>query len=280
MVTIKTKVTKEEKKKFNEKNILELIDDDFTYVIKERGKEYYNDGNILNCYKSNDTYYAKVEGSADEPYNVTLEYNKDTGFSYDCDCPYSYPCKHEYAVAVAIQNKEYDEKTLKPNIPEKKYKIKDIIKDIPAEELKKYIISKKFDKTYIFDTYEFESKFCNYFPKQGFDYYYNKLYNQLTLSSNSEYLKSEYLISVEKYINSKDYESAFVIIKAIINAYSETELLDEIVDSFPKIGMFLRVVYRKSNKALKDKINALIKEIEKADYYNNVYLEDVILTIK
>ncbi len=280
MVTIKTKIAKEEKKVFKEKNILELIDDDFTYVIKERGKEYYNDGNILNCYKSNDAYYAKVEGSSDTPYNVSIEYDKDTGFTYECDCPYAYPCKHEYAVALAIQNKEYDEKTLKPNVPEKKYKIKDIIKEIPAEELKKYIISKKFDRTYIFDTNEFESHFCNYFPKQGYDYYYNKLYNQLTLGIDSEYLTREYLTSVEKYIGAKDYENAFIIIKAIINSYSETELLDEVVDYLPKIGMFLRVIYRKSNKSLKDSINSWTKSLEKEDYYNNVYLEDIILTIK
>ena len=162
----------------------------------------------------------------------------------------------------------------------KKYKLIDIVKDIPAEDLKKFIVSKKFDKYYVFDTSEFESQFCNYFPKQEYNYYYNKLYNQLILNKDTDFIVRDYLKSVEKYISAKDYSSAFDIIKAIINSYSENDMLDDIVDYLPKIGMFLRVIFRKSTKVVKDNINTLIKDLEKVDYYNNVYLEDIILTIK
>lgn len=279
-MTIKINGSKEKKKSINKKDILEVIDDDFSNVIKERGKEYYNSGNILTCYKSNDIYYAKVEGSYNEEYNVSIEYTKDNGYDYDCDCPCTYPCKHEYAVALAIKNNDYEEKKLKENIPEKKYKIKDIIKEIPAEELKKYLLSNKIINLNMFDNSNFKSKFCKYFPKQEYNYYYNKLYNEQVLHNNAKYTANGYLDNIEEYITSKEYNNAFDIIKAIINAFIDTEALDTIVDIFPKMGMFLRISYRKGNKTLKDNIDKWIKELEQEDYYNNVYLEDVILSVK
>ena len=54
---------------------------------------------------------------------------------------------------------------------------------------------------------------------------------------------------------------------------------DYIIDALPKIGMFLRVTYRKSDDKVKEDINNWIQELEKENYYDNFYLEDVIFSI-
>ena len=52
-----------------EEHLLKEVEDDFSYQIRERGKNYYNDGNVIMCCKCNNSYYGKVRGTEDEPSN-------------------------------------------------------------------------------------------------------------------------------------------------------------------------------------------------------------------
>ena len=102
-----------------EEDLLEEVEDDFSYQIRERGRDYYNSGNIVLCCKNNNKYYAKVRGTNDKPYIVNVEITED-GVEYDCTCPCTFPCKHEYAVIMASTNQEYANILLKPELKEKK----------------------------------------------------------------------------------------------------------------------------------------------------------------
>ena len=110
-----------------EEELLEEVEDDFSYQIRERGKNYYNDGNVIMCGKCNNVYYGKVRGTRSEPYNVKVEI-EDGEINYDCDCPYEFPCKHEYALLMAISNQEYQIIELKKEIAEKRDNLQSIIK--------------------------------------------------------------------------------------------------------------------------------------------------------
>ena len=44
--------------------------------------------------------------------------------------------------------------------------------------------------------------------------------------------------------------------------------------------MNLRITYRKATNELKSAIDKWISKLESEDYYNNIYLEDIVLTIK
>ena len=44
--------------------------------------------------------------------------------------------------------------------------------------------------------------------------------------------------------------------------------------------LFLRISSRKANKLLKEQIITWMNELDNKDYYNNLYLEDIILSVK
>ena len=88
--------------------IQEICSDDFEYIIKKRGEDYYDCNKVLSCYKSSNKYYAKVLGSNSTNYNVEIELDEIEP-KYSCTCPCDFNCKHEYAVLLAIQNRNYQE---------------------------------------------------------------------------------------------------------------------------------------------------------------------------
>lgn len=77
--------------------------------IYERGEDYYRFGNIIEMTKNNCDYFAIVEGSDGESYDVNVEIDRNGNVkSFDCSCPYDYSpvCKHIVAVMLAIKNGE------------------------------------------------------------------------------------------------------------------------------------------------------------------------------
>ncbi len=278
-------IIKEKKKDAKPEDVLYYVEDDFSSVIKKRGEDYYKNGKIEYCYKYNDKYIAKVKGYDDE-YEVTFEkeVNEDSdeiSYNYSCDCPCEFPCKHEYAVALAISGGEYTEKELKENISRINYNMLEIIKRVPAEELKAIMTTDEGINNYSFNYSFFEKAFIKYLPKQKYEYYYNNLYNDITIYGSSNKTNT-YLLEAKSYIDSKEYIESFKILKAIIEVHKDlNKLSDELfTNKLSNIGMYLRISYRKGDTELKNTIEDWIKTLEEKDFSDNVYLEDVILTIK
>ncbi len=276
------KNSRKNEKEFNiERSLVDEFSVDFEYGIRKRGYEYYNSNNVLSVFKNKNKYYAKVEGNDIVPYNVSIEVTDD-GLEYDCTCPCTYPCKHEYATLLAIDNKEYTEVELKPPIKEANTDLKTIIEKIPAEEIKTYLLSPVGQNKVIFEMKAFINQFRKYYPAQEYEYYYNNLFNALILDDNYEKTMNDYLKNIKQYISGNEFKEVFNIIKAIISAYNDTNKLnydDYIIDILPKLGMYLRVAYRKSTKKVKQEIDKWLKELENANYYDNYYLEDVVLSV-
>lgn len=270
---------------FLKKETVRLIKDEmeeFEYQIQNRGKDYFSKGRVKSLVKSGDTYIAKVCGTTDYAVKVSIDVD-DEYVHYECDCPYEWPCKHEYAVMLAILNKEYSEVKLKPEIEKKTLTIEELIKLIPAEDLKNYIITSLHTRDVRFEVELLEEKFAKYIPIQSYEYYYNKLYNSIILDYNYDFILSEYIKNIKSLLNAKKYVEVFSIIKAIIEVSNDTKQLekwDKLNESFPLIGMNLRIVYRKSSEEQKTIINKWIEKLESNDYYENIYLEDIVLTIK
>lgn len=262
-----------------EEDLLNEVQDNFSYQVKERGKDYYYSGNIVSCSKNNNKYYAKVSGTSDKPYIVKVEIKKD-GVEYDCTCPYDFPCKHEYAVLMAITNKEYLNIELKPELKEKKDTLQNILKKIPAEEIKKYLLSSKGVNYVCFEMKSFEDYFKKYYPNQTYEYYYNNLFNALVLDVNYENMIDSYINKIRQYVSNQEFLESFKILKSIINAYNDTNKLnfdDYIINQFPNLGMLLRIIYRKCDFSLRKDIKNWTLELESKNYYNNLYLEDIVI---
>ena len=261
-----------------EEDILSMVEDDFDYGIRTRGEDYFESGKVLKCIKNGYNYIATVEGSHKENYTVTV--SPDYGHvNYGCTCPYEYPCKHEYAVFLAIDNKKYTDARLLPEVEEKIPDIKEIIEKISSSELKEYLVNHGLD----IDIVDFKNHFRKYLPKQKYEFYYNNLFNSLLLNKEVEKNTEVYLDRIKQYIDSHDFIEGFKIIKSIIEAYKDSDEINinnYFIDILPKLGMFLRVIYRSSDKLTKDSIKKYVLDLKKNNYYNNLYLEDIIVLLE
>ncbi len=267
----------------DEGKILGKMKDEFHDKIKRRGKDYYYLGNVLKCFKDGNSYVAKVKGSLPKPYTVKITNSIYDGIKMECDCPCDYPCKHEYAALMAISNQEYKEVTLKPELTKKKKPLCSIIESIPAEEIKSYLLSPVGEDYVCFEMMAFEKYFIKYLPKQDYDFYYNNLYNKILLEEDTDMILESYLDKTKQYIDGDDFVESFKIIKSIIEAYNDSNRLnfdDCIIDTLSKIGMFLRIIYRKCDIDTKKDIDEWAVSLKDSDYYDNYYLEDIIKMVK
>ena len=275
--------------KINEKSedetINKIIDkniDNFQHQIIKRGEDYYKAGNVGQVIKNKNTFIAKVEGT--DYYEVKITIDKDSKtLSCNCTCPCEFLCKHEYAVLLAIKNKKYIEKELKEEIVKNNITLNELIQNIPAAELKQYILKKIFDKNFsdylVLDFNHFEVDFLKYLPSQPYEYYYNNLYNYVMINDEIRF-DCKYII--KDLINSEKYEEAFFIIKAFIEVANDTKHFEKIeigINKYSEIALFLRIIFRKSNDILKNNIKDWLDKITRNNYYDSVYLEDMILNI-
>ena len=254
----------------------------FQHQIIKRGEDYYKAGNVSQVIKNKNTFIAKVKGT--DYYEVKITIDKDSKtLSCNCTCPCEFLCKHEYAVLLAIKNKKYIEKELKEEIIKNNITLNELIQNIPATELKQYILKKIFDKNFsdylLLDFNDFEVDFLKYLPSQPYEYYYNNLYNYVMINDDIRF-DCKYII--KDLINGEKYEEAFLVIKAFIEVANDTKHFEKIeigINKYSDIALFLRMIYRKSDNILKEKIEEWLEKIRKNKYYNSLYLEDMIVSI-
>lgn len=254
----------------------------FQHQIIKRGEDYYKVGNVNQVIKNKNTFIAKVEGT--DYYEVKITIDKDSKtLSCNCTCPCEFLCKHEYAVLLAIKNKKYIEKELKEEIVKNNITLNELIQNIPDFELKQYILKKIFNKNFsdylLLNFNDFEVDFLKYLPSQPYEYYYNNLYNYVMINDEIRF-DCKYII--KDLINSKKYEEAFFIIKAFIEVANDTkhfEKIEILINKYSDIALFLRIIFRKSNDDLKNNIKDWLDKIRRNNYYDSVYLEDMILNI-
>ena len=267
------------------KNILLIIDEqlnNFQHQIIKRGEDYYKAGNVIQVIKNKNFFIAKVEGT--NYYEVKINIDNDSKtLSCNCTCPCEFLCKHEYAVLLAIKNKKYIEKELKEEIVKNNISLNELIQNIPATELKDYILKIIFNKNFsdylVLNFNDFEVDFLKYLPSQSYEYYYNNLYNYVMINDEIRF-DCKYII--KDLINSEKYEEAFFVIKAFIEVANDTKHFEKIeigINKYSDIALFLRIIFRKSDRILQSEIEEWLDKLRKNKYYNSLYLEDMILNI-
>lgn len=251
-----------------------LMDSVFNETIKQRGLNYFENGKVKLCLKNNNIYYAKIEGN--ETYKVKIQFLFGE-IIMSCTCPCDFHCKHEYAALLSIITHNYKKITLKRKIPRKIQSLKTTINKIPAEELKQYILKNPYFKKQDIETY-----FSKYLPDQSYDYYYNNLYNKLTLNDNYKELLYEFIDDIKIKIKSKKYSNSFIIIKAIINALKNTNKLDnnQLINICYWLKVLLKITYKKSDEKIKKAITSWLNHLKENNYYESICLENIIEDIK
>ena len=262
---------------------------DFSPVIQERGKMYFLQKKITSCYKNKNEYYATVKGSNHNQYHVSIyvlynAYHDIESIKYECDCPCEFPCKHIYAVLLAIDHKQYKKPKLKPELQQKQISLKKLIHKIPPKILKKYLLQHIDEHTLELDEETIKKHFIGYLPKETYEFYYNRLYNIYILSKDPTQEIQNNLNQIKEYMSHSDYIQSFMILKAIICSMVDTNHLtdeDFVIDLLLKLRMYLRIITRKADIKLKETmIIPWIKELERHNFYHHIYLEDVFADIK
>lgn len=262
---------------------------DFSPVIQERGKMYFLQKKITSCYKNKNEYYATVKGSNHNQYHVSIyvlynAYHDIESIKYECDCPCEFPCKHIYAVLLAIDHKQYKKPKLKPELQPKQISLKKLIHKIPPKILKKYLLQHIDEHTLELDEETIKKHFIEYLPKETYEFYYNRLYNIYILSKDPTQEIQNNLNQIKEYMSHSDYIQSFMILKAIICSMVDTNHLtdeDFVIDLLLKLRMYLRIITRKADIKLKETmIIPWIKELERHNFYHHIYLEDVFADIK
>ena len=107
----------------------------------------------------------------------------------------------------------------------------------------------------------------------------NNLYNYVMINDDIRF-DCKYII--KDLINGEKYEEAFLVIKAFIEVANDTKHFEKIeimINKYSDIALFLRIIFRKSNDDLKNNIKDWLDKITRNNYYDCVYLEDMILNI-
>ena len=127
---------------------MDIYNNYFEDIIKERGERYYNRNKIKDYKKDNDTYNAIVIG--EKEYKVSLVLDKDNIKDAKCTCPHfekgNY-CKHIYALLYKIKASGNKNK-----IKDAIYELNSAVKKM-VEESRKYVDSHTF-KDSVLDEYE------------------------------------------------------------------------------------------------------------------------------
>jgi uncharacterized Zn finger protein len=94
-----------------------------------RGEEYYSSGMVDSVAQRGNTFYAEVQGSEDEPYQVTVTLGEKSTIDAYCTCPYDFGgwCKHIVAVMLIVLKE--------PNQVEKKTPVETMLEPLTREEL-------------------------------------------------------------------------------------------------------------------------------------------------
>lgn len=252
----------------------------FTPQIIFRGREYFNNGNVTKVYKDkeNEQYISRVIGSNLQIYDVQIILEEGEA-KMTCTCPCIDNCKHEYATLMMIDNNKYSTINLLPIEEDEEVDIKQLINSIPNEKIKEYLIYNFEIENYIYDE-KFKEDFRHYLPEKSKDYFYNRLFNGFQLDNVNI---KEFLDIAKLSLENGKNRYTFIITSAIIDAFKETKYIDSegiMLNNYNTIGTFIRIAYRKGNEELKNEINEWIAKYENNNYYNDIYLEDMIIGIR
>jgi len=204
------------------------FENEYSKTILKRGLDYYNDGCVKKVRVKDSAIGAIVEGT--NSYYVSIEMKGEKIVDTNCDCPYFYEhdeCKHITAVLYYLINENIANQEKIPSISS-------ILSKINEKELKKFLSDLIENDESIHDL--FRRKFVDYFPKISPATYKRKIYDAICEAGGRddfidyregrEYTRKMYEFTNEasNLVEKSDYETAFVIVKIILDSIPDTAI--------------------------------------------------------
>jgi uncharacterized Zn finger protein len=106
----------------------------------QRGQSYYDQGAVSDVVRRGSTVTAEVEGSRNQHYRITIEFDDDGVARTDCSCPYDHGgiCKHRVAVLLTCLDDPESVRTRPP--------LSDLIADAERETLEELLLERAEDQ--------------------------------------------------------------------------------------------------------------------------------------
>lgn len=254
------------------------FESEFLDYILKRGYEYYIDNKVSNVLVNDGFVSATVNGNHN--YKVNLKIEDDIFIDGECNCPYFKSngyCKHMAAVLYYLsENKE-----CKTN----NYNLEDIISKIDEKKIKKFLYESIINDADLFN--RFRVQFNNYFPKLSKENYRNKIYDAISrcsdgrgfidYDSTSDYedIMCEFTSEAEKLVDSKDYETAFIIASTILDSIPNTDIDDSNGSTGMVANNCIEIIFdildniqAQDNPLLKNILDYVIQEVKTNNLYN------------
>lgn len=126
--------------------MLERWQDEFRWIIWQRGETYYHEGAVRFLRKNGHSYHAVVEGTEDYEVDIDL-----LGRKLSCTCPYARRgenCKHMAAVLMDIEDRgmEQDKKPSfwpeddYPLPPEEQFELEALVESLSEQQLRDFVL--------------------------------------------------------------------------------------------------------------------------------------------
>lgn len=126
--------------------MLERWQDEFRWIIWQRGETYYHEGAVRSLRKNGHSYHAVVEGTEDYEVDIDL-----LGRKLSCTCPYARRgenCKHMATVLMDIEDRgmEQDKKPSfwpeedYPLPPEEQFELEALVESLSEQQLRDFVL--------------------------------------------------------------------------------------------------------------------------------------------
>ena len=122
-----------------------LFSDELAFSVSrfssyKKGKEYFEDGFVEKIWQEENEFKAIVKGT--HKYNISLKFNNESEFKYNCSCPYELDgaCKHVVASILAfVSNKKFAEKSFLKEINKDELVIEKLLEKITTHQLQLFL---------------------------------------------------------------------------------------------------------------------------------------------
>ncbi len=260
----------------------------YSKTILERGLEYYNRGCVKIVNIRDNVIEARVKGTHN--YQVHVEIENGEVIDDSCDCPYNYEhgeCKHITAVLYYLNNVDTENVKNDDNVSA-------ILDKINEKELKNFLSNLIENDESIYDL--FRRNFVDYFPRISSDDYRRKINKAINDAGGGdgfidykegyEYTRKMYEFTNEalNLVDKGDYETAFVIVKIIMDSIPDTDIdgsngeVGEVSYECIKVIKSIMNKAPKNDKTIRDIFDYILSELKTHNLSNyGVELDELII---
>lgn len=274
--------------------MLERWQDEFRWIIWQRGETYYHEGAVRSLRKNGHSYHAVVEGTEDYEVDIDL-----LGRKLSCTCPYARRgenCKHMAAVLMDIEDRgmEQDKKPSfwpeedYPLPPEEQFELEALVESLSERQLRDFVLEAARKHAEI--TWMLQLRFGSGLSRGSVDAIARGIDEIVDRNTDATgYISGEYgeeLLGemfaflddiVKPLVEEKDYASALELLCALVLRLDGQDLDDSddvLLDVWSECEYYLEIMLTTEPEVEEQVFESLIRLFQKCKYSMLEYVQE------